>query len=759
MHLLGLIHLQRGDIPRALDALDRALRITPRNAHAHNHRAAALLALGRAEEAVASSEQALRLDPTLAAAHTNRGNALAALGRFADAIASFEEALRLAPGAVGALNNLGLALLSAGRPAEALERFEHALRHRPDEPALLTRLAAALTDLGRYDDARAALRRALAIAPSLADAHNQLGYLHQRLGQHEDALASFQQVLRLEPRNVAALLNRAHVLLELRRAAESLASAETALATAPRFADAHNARGNALMELHRSSEACESFTRAVELNPGFAEAYSNLGDALTQANRAAEAADCYARLVALAPDHDYALGHRLLAQLRICDWHGLAETRTEIERKVAAGRRVSDPFSFLAASDRPGPQLDCARIFVADRYPPAPPVRRRSQGDALGKRLHIAYLSADFHDHATAYLAARLFELHDRQRFELSAVSFGPERSGAMRDRLRGAFHHWHDVRAASDREVAERLAERGIDIAVDLKGFTSGCRTGILAHRPAPIQVAYLGYPGTMGAPYIDYVLADREVIPPEHRRHYSEQVVYLSGSGSYQINDDEREIAPVTPGRAEFGLRDDEFVFCSFNGSFKLVPEVFDVWMRLLGAVERSVLWLLVSDPTTRRNLRSEAARRGIDERRLVFAERRALAQHLARYRAADLFLDTLPVNAHTTASDALWAGLPVLTCRGATFAGRVAASVVRSAGLPELITDDLGAYERLALRLATVPDELAALRARLAARRDSCELFDSDRTRRSIEAAFVAMWERYVRGEPPAAFEIPS
>jgi predicted O-linked N-acetylglucosamine transferase (SPINDLY family) len=398
-------------------------------------------------------------------------------------------------------------------------------------------------------------------------------------------------------------------------------------------------------------------------------------------------------------------------------------------------------------------QLRAAETWVAERCPEMPALWRgeRYRYD----RIRVAYLSADFHSHATAYLAAGLFEAHDRSRFETVAISFGPDDSSEMRGRLKGAFDRFIDVRDKSDHAAATLLNEMEIDIAVDLKGFTQDARPGILAYRPAPVQVNYLGHPGTMGARYIDYLIADRRIVPEGHERHYREKIVCLPDS--YQANDRKRRIAERTPTRAEEGLPDTGVVFCSFNGSFKITPEVFDIWMRLLKSAEGSVLWLLDDNPTAVRNLKREAEARGVPAQHLVFAPRRPLDVHLARHRLADLFLDTLPCNAHTTASDALWAGLPVLACTGNTFAGRVAASLLFAVGLPELITDSLSSYEAMAMKLALDPTELAQLKAKLAAQRNTAALFDTERFTRDLESAYVTMWERSQRGMPPESFSV--
>jgi protein O-GlcNAc transferase len=408
----------------------------------------------------------------------------------------------------------------------------------------------------------------------------------------------------------------------------------------------------------------------------------------------------------------------------------------------------------LAISASPAVQLRAAEIFTADQCPPAE--RSIWRGEIYRHdRIRIAYLSADFQNHPTAYLAAGWFEAHDRSRFETIAVSFGPDTNDDMRQRLRGVFERFIDAQSLTNRQIAERLRALEIDIAVDLKGYTTNSRAGIFALRPAPIQVGYLGYPGTMAASYMDYILADEVVIPSDHAPFYTEKIVWLPGT--YQVNDRARRISDQTPSRAELSLPDEGFVFCCFNNSYKIRPAIFDIWMRLLRQVEGSVLWLFEENGSAAQNLRLEAERRGVAPERLVFAPHVPAAEHLARHRHADLTLDTLPYNAHTTASDSLWAGVPVLTCLGTTFAGRVAASLLKAIGLPELITTSLEDYEALALRIAREPDLRAALKQKLARNRDTFPLFDTARFTRHTEAAYTTMWERHQRGEPPQSFAV--
>jgi len=439
-----------------------------------------------------------------------------------------------------------------------------------------------------------------------------------------------------------------------------------------------------------------------------------------------------------------------------CDWHAYEEDSTRVIADVRAGKPTIEPFMFLGISESAQDQLRCSQTWVRDQC--APSASRLWRGNRYRHdRIRLAYVSAHFHERPMGYLMARLFELHDRSRFETIAISSGPDDRSAMRARLKGAFERFIDVRQRSDREVVQQMRQLEIDIAVDRTSFTQGARPGIFAMRAAPIQVSYLAYPGTMGADFIDYVVADEVVIPPEHHAWYAEKVVYLPDS--YFVNDSTRKIADRTPTRAELGLPERGFVFCCFNNNYKTTPQVFDVWMRLLREVEGSVLWLLEDNAAAESNLRREASARQVEPDRLIFAPRIAHGDHLARHRQANLFLDTLPCNAHTTATDALWAGLPVLTCIGTTFTGRVAASLLRAIGLPELITDSLDAYFALALQLAGDTERLDDIRRTLLNHRTTWPLFDTDRFRRHIEAAYQEMWERHQRGEAPTSFSVAS
>ncbi len=591
-------------------------------------------------------------------------------------------------------------------------------------------------------------------APRNFQALYLLGFIQFQQGRFEDAQRIIGEAVRINPHSPDAFYNRGCALQHLQRHEEALAAFDRALALKPDYGDALTNRGAALLALKHHREAIASFDRALALTPRDAEALSNRATALFEIRCYEESAAAYERLIATASGFPYATGNLALARAYCCEWRGFAQDRARITAELHAGKPAISPHGSTLILDDAEDQLRSARRWVADRCLPAPSPLWRGEIYRHDK-IRVAYLSADFHAHATAFLIAGVFEHHDRSRFETIAISFGPDDGSEMRARLRRGCDRFIDVRTKSDSEIAVMVRQLEVDIALDLKGFTQDSRPGIFAHRPAPAQVNYLAHPGTMGADYMDYIFADKTVIPPGQERFYSEKLVYLPDS--YQANDSRRRVAERTPSRAEAGLPDAGFVFACFNNSYKITPPVFDVWMRLLRAIDGSVLWLLQDNDAATANLKREAEGRGVEAQRLVFAPRLNVEAHLARQRLADLFLDTLPCTAHTTASDALWVGLPVLTVLGTTFAGRVAASLLNAVGLPEMVTSSLAAYEALALSHARDASALARVRAKLEENRNTHALFDTARFTRNLEAAFEAIWSRTQRAEPPASLTV--
>jgi len=742
-----------GRFADALASADRALAVRPDLVEAQRIRGAALRDLGRFDDALAAFDRALAMAPGHAEVTLDRAFALLGLGRTDDALAVFEATLARDPGRVEALHGRAASLHRAGRLDDALVAYDAALARLPDLAPAMNGRAGVLRAQGRFAEALATWSTLAATQPRLPEVHHNCGSALYELGRYDEAVAAYDRALALRPDYRQALHNRSAALSKLMRFEEALATSDRLLALDPEHAEAHHNRGSALSALNRYAEAAEAYGQALARRPDFPSSLQNRASVLAFLARHEEAVRDFERLLEIDPGYPNVQGAMLASRLHQCDWSGYDAAVARLEADALAGRRVSDPFPMVMTTRSPAAQLAAARTYARDLYagvrafPPRQAMRR--------ERIRVAYLSADFHEHATAHLMSGVFERHDRARFEIFALSFGPPTSDAMRARLVAGFEHFVDLHAASELEIARRMRELEIDIAVDLKGHTYDARPALYGYRAAPLQVSYLGFPGTMGTTCLDYILADGTVIPEEARGGYDEHVVTLPGS--YQPNDDHRPIAAPTPARAAEGLPPAGFVFCSFNSNYKITPPVFDVWMRLLAAVPGSVLWLLEGAGCD--NLRKEAAARGIDPARLVFAPHRAAAEHLARHRLADLFLDTLPVNAHTTASDALWAGLPIVTCPGEAFAGRVAASLLRAVGLSDLVTDSLAAYEAKALELARDGATLAEVRRRLAHGRATGALFATDASRRHLEAALAAMWERHLQSEPPAAFAIPA
>jgi predicted O-linked N-acetylglucosamine transferase (SPINDLY family) len=607
---------------------------------------------------------------------------------------------------------------------------------------------------GRAAEAQAMLEPLVAEASGDADIRAHLGQALQELGHREEALAEFDRALALNPGNALVLLFRGNLLTQAGLFGQALQSYDRLLHLAPGYDEAWFRRGVALWQMEKFEDALASYAKALDCNPRRFSAAFNCGTVLLKLERYDEAFAAFEKARALSPDHPYVLGGLVGAVLGGCDLKRWPDFQAQVVEAVRDKKAVIVPLDFLPFCDDGALRRQCSESFIADRVPlPAQPLW---PGTQYGHdRIRIAYLSADFRQHATTDLIAGLIERHDRTRFEVGAISFSRNDGSAMRARLIEAFDWFEDVRLKSDADVAQWLNDREIDIAVDLKGHTQESRPGILAHRPCPVQAGYLGYPGTIGAPWLDYILADTRVLPFDRQAFYSEKIVHLPHC--YQVNDDSRAIG-TTPARSEAGLPAHGFVFCCFNAGWKLTPAMFDIWMRLLQAVPESLLWLLDDNATAKRNLALRARERGIDPVRLVFAPKIASAAHLARHRLADLFLDTLPYNAHTTASDALWAGLPVVTCLGHEFDGRVAASLLETIGLPELVTHTLEEYEALALALARDPARLGNLRARLQENRLASPLYDTDRFARSLEAAYLRMMEISRAGRAPESFAVP-
>jgi len=639
------------------------------------------------------------------------------------------------------LLQLGVLAYQAKQLEQAVGLISQSITLNPhDGPAYAT-LGNALLRLNKAEAALDNYDKALALNPKDVAVYSNRGIALKRLNRDADALINYNQALALKPDYAEAYFNKGNTLVALSRHDEALACYDKALSLKADYIDVYRNRGNTLVWLNKYEAALANYDTALTQHPNCAEIHYMRGTTLQELKRFDEAIANFKSTLALKPDYDFLPGTLLLAQMVQCDWQDFTENLSGFQAAIRRNERVTMPFAAIALLDSASILKQAAKTFADSCFIhklPKPSLKK-----AKGEKIRIAYYSADFHNHATTYLMAGLFERHDKTQFEWYGFSFGPNIQDAMRGRLAAAFDHFFEVSRQSDRDVARLSRELGIDIAVDLKGYTRGARPGIFAQQCAPIQVNYLGYPGTMATEQMDYIIADRTVIPEANITAYSEKIVYLPHS--YQVNDSERPISDRIFSRQEAGLPEYGFVFCCFNKNYKIQPDTFTGWMRILHAVKGSVLWLFEANSTAAHNLQIEAEKRGIDRKRLVFARMMPLPEHLARHRLADLFLDTFPCNAHTTASDALWAGLPILTRMGDSFASRVAGSLLRAIDLPELITETQKDYEALAIELALNPEKLAQIKQKLAAHRLTTPLFNTALFARQLEQAYLAMIEK--------------
>jgi protein O-GlcNAc transferase len=752
-HLAGVVKLALGDPAGALPMLAEAVKLRPRSCEVVLNYGVALLDTGDAAGALAQTERALALRTDIPEAHNNRGNALRTLGRHEEALACYEKALALRFDYPDALSNRGAALLDLGRPDDALQSCAQAIALQPEFAQALFNRGNALRELGRYHRAIASYDEALRYQPGYRAALTNKIAILTKLDRNEEALAAARQAIARDPGHVDALVNCGVAAQRLGRLAEAVVAYADALKIVPDHVAALRNRGAALRDLGQPAEALASFEKLIAVKPGDADALYERGEALRALGRPAEALASFERALAVEPNHAYALGSAAFAALNLCEWEKAERFAGAIEPRVADDGMVVSPFVLLNVSASPQLHLAGARNFAttfqASPLPPRLPPARR------GGKIRIAYLSADFREHPVGHMIAELIERHDRAQFDVHGICFSPDDASDARARLIKAFDRFQVLRGDTDAGAARRIRDLDVDIAIDLNGYTQNCRPAIFAARPAPIQVNYLGYAGTMGADFIDYIIADAVALPLDDQPFVTEKIVHLPDC--YHAYDTTRAIAAQAPTREAAGLPASGFVFCCFNNGFKIARPVFEAWMRLLARVEGSVLWLRHTNDAACERLQLEAIARDIEPARLVFAGRVPLAEHLGRHRVADLFLDTLPYNGHTTASDALWAGLPVLTCKGTAFPGRVGASMLGAIGLPDLVAPDLAAYEALALRLATEPKLLADAKRRLEKRRNTAALFDIDRFRRHIEAAYSRMDELRRSGTAPQSFAV--
>jgi predicted O-linked N-acetylglucosamine transferase (SPINDLY family) len=779
LHILGLIRASQSNYREASDYLARAARIHPNDASiqynlakalsdsgndkdavAHHKKAVALAPnnpeawlsygntasnLGRYEDALVWYGNALNLNPKYAEAALNKGASLKQLKRYEEAIIFAEHALAINPNLYEAWLNKSDALQRLKRYDDAIACYDNVLRLKPDHHEVWVNKGVTLNELKRYEEAIACYDKALNLKSDYAEGWGNKGVALKGLKRYDEAIACYDNALNLKSDYATGGLSKGNVFYELKRYDEAIAYYNKALSLKPDYAEAWTNKGVTLNELKRYDEAIACYNKALSLKPDYAEAWTNKGVTLSELKRYDEAIAHFVKALSLKPDIDWIYGHLLHVKMKVCSWLGLVETSKTIAHKVLAKERVATPFTLLAMSDDALLHKKSAEIFVNDKYPfnfSLGSIPKKSKN----KKICIGYFSADFRDHPVSVLTAGLYEIHDRNQFEVIAFSLQrAHENDEVNLRLRKGFDKFIDAESMSDQEIAKLARELGVDIAIDLTGFTQYSRAGIFSYRTAPIQVNWLGYPGTLGAEFIDYIVADKTIIPESHQQFYAEKIAYLPDT--YMVDDPMRVASSRVFSKQECGLPEDVFIFCCFNNGYKFNPIVLDSWSRILLAVDNSVLWISENNEHFQSNIKTEFEIRGIDFRRIIFAKRMELmADHLARYSLADLFLDTYPYNAHTTAVDALKVGVPILTLMGQSFAGRVAASLLNAIGLPELITFTQKEYEALAIELATNPKKLADIKLKLARNRLNTPLFDTPLFTKNLEAAYIKMMEQY-------------
>ncbi len=779
---------ESGDHAGAVRLAQSRLEKTPDSAPLWNIFGAALARCGHPDQAEAAFAQAIRLAPGYHSAHMNHGNVLLDLQRADEAISAYREALSLRPDFAEAHYNLGRAFQRLGQAEDACDAYRRALDCSADYPDATTNLWSLLVSMSRQTEAAQVLRDRTQVAPEDAQAWNNLGTLYYSQCLAEEAERAFRRATEIQPANPAMRHNLGLGLRALGAEAEAEEAFRAAVAADPSSAAAHVDLGNLLSDAGRLEEAAQAYFAALDADLENPLAHNNLGNVFKRLGRPEDAAACYERALAFDPAHaeannnmairrwaegdlpaaemhfaralrarpemSFSRAQMLHVQGHMCDWTAHDAFAAVAETLGVEGVEIP-PFTMLAFEDSPERQKARSELYDRRRHrallPPHKVVARPRRD-----RMRIGYFSSDLHNHATLHLMSGLLRHHDRARFEICAFSYGNVRDHHQQALSAGGeIDRFYDVQNLTDTRIAELAREQDLDIAIDLKGYTEGSRAGLMADRVAPVQISYLGYPGTLGAGWCDYIVADETVIPPAERSHYTEKVIFLPHC--YQPNDNMRPVADLDDTRADHGLPEDAFVLCCFNQGYKISRAEFEIWMRILADIDHAVLWLMATNRWAEDNLRRAAELRGIDPDRLVFAPRLGPELHLARHRHADLFIDTFNVNAHTTASDALWVGLPVVTLPGRQFAARVAASLLGAVGLQDLAVPDAAAYESLVRDLAGNPERLSELRRHLAMARDTAPLFDTPRYARDFERGLDMAFARWAEGLAPADIRV--
>jgi len=747
-NILGACYKALGQLEESVRMFETAIVIKPDYAEAYKNLGISLKSLGHLDVAVKNFKQAIMIESRYADAYYNLAITLKELGQLNDAVKSYEKLLTLNPNFAEAHNNLGNALKDLKHLDDAVISYKKAITINPNFAEAHNNLGNALKDLKHLDDAVISYKKAITINPNFAEAHYNKGIVLKKLRKLDDAVKSFNKAITLKPGFAEAHNNLGSSFYGLGQFSEAIECFDRVFAINTNSAEAHNNLGNVLTDLNKTNEAIKCYEKSIEIKPDYAEAYANLGAIFRSRKILEKALECFEHANAIQPEIDFIFGDIVSTKMKLCKWNDLSTILKELKSGINSNQKVISPFSLLGLIDDPELHRKTSKLF-ANYYYPQNYVLSKIKRYSKHKKIRIGYFSADFRVHAVATLTAELYETHDRNQFEIHAFSFGPDTKDEMNLRIKAGVDHFHDVYAMSHKEIAELSRSFEIDIAIDLGGYTAKARTGIFAMSAAPIQVSYIGYLGTMGASYYDYLVADLIMIPEKNQKYYSEKIAYLP---NFQVNDSKEPLPEITFTRQDLGLPEEGFVYCCFNNTYKITPDTFDSWARILSNAKGSVLMIYADNKSVKENLTKEIILRGVDPKRLIFGDRLARPEYLARYRVADLFLDTRPYNAGTTASDALRMGLPILTLKGNSYPSRMAASIVNAVNMPELITTSFEEYESLAIELAANPEKLKVIKDKLLSNLSTAPLYDTPLFTKNLEFAYNEMYDRYQQGLKP-------
>ena len=811
---LGNVFRDSSELDSAIECYQKAINIKSDYVEAHYSLGTTFQEVGKLDDTVRCFEQVLEFRPDLTRTLNNLGNILRVLGRADEAIIKYEKAISIDPNFVEVYFNLGTTFQELGQLDNAVKHYKKAIKINSNYPEAYNNLGVVYKDLKDLDSAIHAYKMAIKLKSDYAEAHNNIGIVFREMGQLDDAAKSHETALKIFPDYAGAHNNLGIILIEDKQLEKAVERFEKSIAADINFIEAYNNLGSAHMELNHFDLSLENFQKALAINPNYVEAYNNLGrlymhlgqlneavdyfkksikidpnyeyahnnlglvysdlgnldesakcyeramtinpnyfepcanyaNLLTDLNDLDEALEKYKRAFELNPEAEYMQGNILHTKMRICDWDNFSNELLDLESKINDGKKVIGPFQLMALIDDPGLQCKASEIYAQDKYPKnnfLPKINHYSKH----KKIRLGYFSADFRDHPVAFLTAELYEIHDRKQFEVHAFSYGPNSEDKMNLRIKAGVDFFHDVRKMSHKEIAILSRSLEIDIAIDLSGTTQNSKTEVFAMSSAPIQTSYIGWLGTMGAEYYDYLIAAKGMIPVKNQKYFSEKIVYLP---TYQVNDSKESLPKSILSRKDLGLPEDNFVFCCFNNTYKITPKVFDSWARILKNVEKSVMMIYVANKLAQKNLVKEITNRGVDPKRIYFGEKLQRDEYLDRYRLADLFLDTFPYNAGTTASDALKMELPILTLNGNSFNSREAANIVNAVNLPEMIVESQDEYESLAVDLANNPKKFKIIKHKLVDNLANAPLYNTSLFAKNIELAYKIMFDRYHQGQ---------